>query len=236
MPEEINRVLTDHLADQLFAPTETAAANLKREGIREGSIHLVGDVMYDVSIAFGEIAQRRSEIVSRLDLLVGRFALATIHRAENTDNPRRLRDILSALGAVGRELQVVLPLHPRTRDRLGGEVERLVGGSRVTVIDPVGYLDMIQLERNARVILTDSGGVQKEAYFFGVPCVTLRTETEWVELLASGWNVLWPPTADATTLLEIIRSFEVMPPAGRPPLYGDGTAAEAIAVLLADAG
>ena len=235
MPEEINRVLTDHLAEQLFAPTETAVANLRREGIREDRIRLVGDVMYDVSRSFGEIAERRSRIVSRLGVAVERFALATIHRAENTDDPTRLRDILRALDAVGRELEVVFPLHPRTRDRLGGEMERLVDRSRVRVIDPVGYLDMIQLEKNARVILTDSGGVQKEAYFFGVPCVTLRAETEWVELLASGWNVLWPPTADATTLLEIIRSFKAMPPSERPSLFGNGTAAEAIAVHLADA-
>ncbi|MEJ5336111.1 MAG: UDP-N-acetylglucosamine 2-epimerase (non-hydrolyzing) [Thermus sp.] len=190
MPEEINRVLTDHISDLLFAPTETAVQNLLREGISPDRIHLVGDVMYDAALYYGEKAEKHSQILKRLGLVPKGYILATVHRAENTDDPNRLRVILEALAEVHREVPVVLPVHPRTRKRV--EEFGLSGflGYLLT-IDPVGYLDMVMLEKNAWRIATDSGGVQKEAFFYKVPCVTLRKETEWVELVELGWNRLW---------------------------------------------
>jgi UDP-GlcNAc3NAcA epimerase len=186
MPEEINRLLTDHMSDLLFCPTETAVDNLSREGITKG-VHLVGDVMYD-SVRFNlRLAEAGSQIVQELQLPPSGYALATVHRAENTDNPERLSAIFQALDLIAAELPVVMPLHPRTRRQL-----EMTGRSpaRVRLIAPASYLDMLLLEKNARVILTDSGGVQKEARWLCVPCVTLRNETEWVETVQSGWNVL----------------------------------------------
>ncbi len=187
MPEEINRVLTDHVSDLLFCPTRTAVENLRREGITEG-VYLVGDVMYDAALQYLELAEKKSCILEHLGLEPRGYALATVHRAENADNPERLQAIFAGLEAVARAgLPVILPLHPRTRK----QAEALgLRPNSIRVLEPVSYLDMLVLEKNARVILTDSGGVQKEAFFFRVPCVTLREETEWVETLASGWNVL----------------------------------------------
>jgi UDP-N-acetylglucosamine 2-epimerase len=187
MPEEINRVLTDHLSHLLFCPTQTAVENLRREGIEKG-LHLVGDVMYDAVLLYLDLAEKKSEIMERLGLKPKSYALVTVHRAENTDQPERLRAIFDGLERVAEEgLSVILPLHPRTRKQLNA---LSIHPKEVQVLDPVSYLDMLVLEKNARVILSDSGGVQKETFFFRVPCVTLREETEWVETVETGWT-LW---------------------------------------------
>ncbi|HID31669.1 MAG TPA: UDP-N-acetylglucosamine 2-epimerase (non-hydrolyzing), partial [Desulfobacterales bacterium] len=189
MPEEHNRVVTDHCSDLLFCPTRTAVDNLAREGITHG-VHLVGDTMYDAVKEFSEIACRRSTILQQLGLKSKCYLLATIHRPYNTDVPRNLHNILTAFVEVDEP--IVFPVHPRTRQRIieFGLGEPQSENSNLQFIDPVGYLDMLVLEQHARLILTDSGGIQKEAYFFGVPCVTLRPETEWVETVEAGWNVV----------------------------------------------
>ncbi|MGI6649730.1 MAG: non-hydrolyzing UDP-N-acetylglucosamine 2-epimerase [Bacillota bacterium] len=194
MPEEINRVLTDHIADILFAPTKAAVDNLKREGIGEEKIHLVGDVMYDAALYYGKRAQELSQILDQYQLQPGKYILTTIHRAENTDDPVRLKAIFEGLVQVAKEIPVVLPLHPRTRAALIRDGLHEMAINSLIVIPPVGYLDMVMLEKNARLIATDSGGVQKEAYFYRVPCVTLREETEWIELVETGWNYLLEPS------------------------------------------
>ena len=190
MPEEINRVLTDHIADMLFAPTQTAVDNLKNEGISEDKIFLVGDVMYDAALYYGGRVEEKSNVLEQYHLQPQQYILTTIHRAENTDDPVRLRAIFEGLSQVAEEIPIVLPLHPRTRTALirEGLYEMVI--QSLVVIPPVGYLDMVMLEKNARLVVTDSGGVQKEAYFYRVPCVTLREETEWVELLHEGCNIL----------------------------------------------
>src|SRR5688572_5807600 len=188
MPEEINRVMTDHLSALLFCPTETAVENLKGEGLIKG-VHLVGDVMYDALLDGVEIAKRTSRILDRLKLRPHRFILATVHRAENTDQPERLEGLVTALIGLARAGHtVVFPVHPRTQKQLAMHSYQLPDG--VVQIDPVPYLDMILLESMARVILTDSGGIQKEAYWLQTPCLTLRDETEWKETVESGWNHL----------------------------------------------
>lgn len=227
MPEEINRVLTDHVSDLLFAPTATAVENLRHEGIDRRQIARVGDVMYDAALFYGGKAARESAILDRFALVPGAYVLATIHRAENTDNARRLDAIFGALKKLSRGAAVVVPIHPRTRKalkRLGWH-----GRAGVQLIEPVGYLDMVMLEKHARMIATDSGGVQKEAFFYRVPCATLRTETEWVELVTAGWNTLISPTSSERMyrqLRKILENFR--PPRGTRRLYGDGHAAEAI--------
>lgn len=223
MPEEINRVLTDHAADLLLCPSETAVANLAREGITRG-VALVGDVMADALAQAARMAEGRSDALERLGLKQGGFLLVTVHRAENTDDPIRLRGILAALDALGEPL--VFPVHPRTRrvlDALGYNPPR-----HIVLTEPVGYLDMVRLEQAARAILTDSGGVQKEAYWLGVPCVTLRDETEWVETVAAGWNTL--AGADSARIVAAVH--HLAPPTARPPLYGDGQAAERVVAAL----
>lgn len=212
MPEEVNRVLTDHVSDLLFCPTEAAVANLRREGFTNilNSGHLLpldyaprtmdngpvvantGDVMYDAVLLYSELAQQKTDILPRLGLAPGGYALATVHRAENTDDPERLHAIFTGLANIARGgLPVIVPLHPRTRRSLSfAPSTPYPSNSRLRLIDPVSYLDMLILEKNAKVILTDSGGVQKEAFFFQVPCVTLREETEWVETVEAGWNTL----------------------------------------------
>jgi len=229
MPEEINRVLTDHLSTLLFCPTQTAVDNLAREGVLKG-VELVGDVMYDAALYYAAKAEAHSSIMDRLGLCSKGYMLATLHRAENTDDPFRLRAIVEGLGAVAQHMPVVIPLHPRTRAAL--EREGLL--ARVTetcqLIQPLGYLDMVLLEKNARLIATDSGGVQKEAYFYGVPCMTLREETEWVETVEAGWNVL--VGADSERIASVALSFAT-PPA-RPALYGDGSAAKRCVAILAN--
>lgn len=189
MPEECNRRIADHLSALLFAPTKTAVENLSREGITEG-VHEVGDVMREAAMLHSKIAEADSTILERLFLAREGYSLATIHRAENTDDPVRLRDILEGLLEIGKQEQIVWPVHPRTRKQLLSFKEQNLPLARLLMIDPVPYRDMLILEKSANVILTDSGGVQKEAMWFGVPCVTLRDETEWVETLKTGRNEL----------------------------------------------
>jgi len=193
MPEEINRVLTDHLSEYLFVPNQSAADNLNSEGIHHG-IFQVGDVMYEAAMEFAKRAEVKSTVLQQLRLKPGEYSLATVHRAENTDNEERLENIFAALSEISKELPVVWPLHPRTRGRftsLQHEHARNGNGSNgLLFVDPVSYLDMLQLEMSARVVLTDSGGVQKEAFWFQVPCVTLRNETEWPETMREGRNQL----------------------------------------------
>jgi len=189
MPEEINRVVTDHVSSLLFCPTKTAIDNLAQEGVTKG-VRLVGDVMYDALSRNLLQATKRSSILERLRLVSKEYFLATIHRAENTDNPEHLTAIVEALVELASShKQVVLPLHPRTRKMLPPDVP-LLNCPGLCIIEPVSYIDMLALENSARAILTDSGGVQKEAFWLSVPCVTLREETEWVETVESGWNFL----------------------------------------------
>ena len=233
MPEEINRVVADHVSDLLLAPTRAAVANLRSEGIAPAKIVRTGDVMYDAALYYAAKAQRESAILAKLALPERGYALATVHRAENTDDPRRLRAIFDALHRLSREVWVVVPMHPRTRKALARSGWRAAGGLRL--IDPVGYLDMVMLERHARLIATDSGGVQKEAYFYRVPCATLRTETEWVELVEAGWNRLVPPFSAAAvyrSLRRVLMFFR--PPRTATRLYGNGDASERIARTLRD--
>lgn len=187
MPEEINRLLTDHASNMLLCPTRTSVANLAAEGIT-ANVHLIGDVMYDATLRATSRADTESTILDDLRLRPGQYALATLHRAENTDNSDRLRRLLDWLADRGREQPVVMPTHPRTRrimDKLGLQPKNILFTA------PVGYLDMTRLTHNAAAIFTNSGGLQKEAYFHRVPCVTLRDETEWVETIEAGWNRLW---------------------------------------------
>ncbi|MET3134750.1 UDP-GlcNAc3NAcA epimerase [Oxalobacteraceae bacterium GrIS 1.11] len=236
MPEEINRILTDRVSQWLFTPTQTAVANLVREGVDAGKIVAVGDVMFDVALHQGSQASAEGGILGKLgaqfDMKPGAYCLATVHRAENTEDPTRLAAIVEAFAEFAQELPVVWPLHPRTRGVLAkqGKLEALA--QRVVLIDPVGYLDMVQLEKHAALIATDSGGVQKEAFFYGVPCVTLRDETEWVELLEAGWNRLAPPT-DAPSILTALRASLGTKGAEVTP-YGAGDAACRIVQRLMD--
>jgi UDP-N-acetylglucosamine 2-epimerase len=224
MPEEHNRILTDHMADRLFCPTQTAVDHLRSEGITAG-VHLVGDTMYDAVRQFSAMAQERSTILARLGLAPKGYLLATIHRPYNTDVPENLAGILAAFAEIAEP--VIFPVHPRTRKKIG-DLGRQVGADNPRMIEPVGYLDMLALQQNARLILTDSGGIQKEAYWQGVPCVTLRTETEWVETVAAGWNVV--VGADGARIVQAVQTFT--PPAARPLAYGDGCAAAHIERLL----
>jgi UDP-GlcNAc3NAcA epimerase len=231
MPEEVNRVLTDHVSRWLFCPTRAAVDNLKREGIADDRVRLVGDVMYDVALA----ARDAGRTVDHWGVEPGNYVLATIHRAENTDDPARLAAIFGGLTEVARRVPVVLPLHPRTRAVL--KREGATGpAAGVHLTDPVGYLDMASLERHARLVVTDSGGVQKEAFFHRVPCVTLRDETEWVELVELGWNWLVPPTSPAAVRDGVLAALENRDRRDPPPeLYGGGQAAGRIVTALTGA-
>lgn len=223
MPEEINRVLTDHVSALLFAPTKLAHQNLRMEGISESKIHTVGDVMYDAALYYRERA-RKPKWVDDFGIISNDFILCTIHRAENTENYERMQGILGGLANV--KSQVVLPLHPRTRKTLRQMNLKL--SSNVCVVDPVGYLEMVWLESNCKVIATDSGGVQKEAYFHRKPCVTLRDETEWVELVEYGFNVL--VGADACKITAALNNAKLV--TCEHLLYGDGNSSALIAHML----
>lgn len=223
MPEEINRVLTDHVADLLFCPSRTAVGHLAAEGIRTG-VHRVGDVMYEALMHAVRLAERNSRALERLQLAPGAYALATIHRAENTDDPARLGRLVAALQEVARTLPVVFPVHPRTRRRLPD----LVPGRGLHLVDPLGYLDMARLETRAALILTDSGGIQKEAYWLRVPCITLREETEWVETVQQGWNVL--AGADPEQIVRCARAAQ-RPEAGTDAYEGAGSVQRLVTVL-----
>ena len=225
MPEEINRVVADHVSTLLFCPTNVAVQNLAREGVTKG-VHQVGDVMYDSVLFNAKLAEQSSTIMQRLDLAKKSYHLATIHRAENTDNLEHIHSILSAFGQI--DLPVILPLHPRARKALGKELAKII--ANVRVIEPVSYLDMLMLEKNDRLILTDSGGVQKEAYWFEVLCITLRNETEWVETVESGWNVL--AGAERQRILDAVKKSENKPAGQHQALYGNGRSAEKICEIL----
>ncbi len=227
MPEELNRVLADHASDLHLCSTETAVANLERESV-PGETHLVGDVMADVSLHFGPIARERSNALAEYELEPGTYVLATAHRAGNVDDRGRLERLVELLEALPETC--VLPLHPRTAARLDefGLRRRLEAAGHLRLLPPLGYLDFMRLAMDARAVLTDSGGVQKEAYLLGVPCVTLRETTEWVETVAAGWNVL--VGLDTAAALAALR--EGPPPAERPELYGGGRAAERIVAVI----
>ncbi len=225
MPEEINRVVADHLSTLLFCPSQPAARQLEAEGITSG-VHVVGDVMLEALLAAVKRARQTSQILGGLALTPRRYLLATLHRAENTDDPARLLAILSALDSL--EEPVVLPLHPRTAKALQHAGYQPAQASCLKIIEPIGYLDMAHLEENARLILTDSGGVQKEAYWLSVPCLTLRSETEWTETVELGWNTL--VGADPVRILAGVK--HQAHPVHHPDLFGDGKAAERIVSLI----
>lgn len=223
MPEEQNRILTDHISDLLLVPTEDAIKNLTNEGIKKG-IHNVGDVMYDAVLMFKEIAKSKSGLLKELDVNSGEYILTTIHRAENTNDINRLRNMIEALNESGEK--IILPLHPRTKKFIEGY--GLNFNENIKVIDPIGYLEMLMLEENSKMIVTDSGGVQKEAYFMGKPCITMRDETEWVETVACGWNVV--VGTDKSKILDNIRNFK--PTRIQQAIFGDGNAAQNILNII----
>ena len=256
MPEELNRILTDHLSTSLFCPTAQAVKNLSKEGIKDGKTILVkkvGDVMYDSVLYYSELAGKRSTILKDLNLVsqkselrhaprrvhgspvphmvqgavrIPNYYLATLHRAENTDNPKPLKSILSALNEIAKDVPVILPLHPRTKKMI--KANRFFSEAQgIKLTDPVPYLDMLKLEKHAKAILTDSGGVQKEAYWFGVPCFTLRDETEWIETVRSGWNVL-VGRGEKRIIEEVKRNERRKKPPKKKWIFGDGKASEKI--------
>jgi UDP-GlcNAc3NAcA epimerase len=227
MPEEINRLVADRLADAHFCVSQGAVTRLAAEGISD-SVYWVGDVMLDAFLQNWPMASRKSDILTRLDLTPGAYALVTIHRAANTDDLVRLRNIVEALNRVPEP--IIFPAHPRTRKALTEMGAPLA--EHVRMIEPVGYFDMMKLEESARLIATDSGGVQREAYFLGVPCLTLREETEWVETIEAGWNKL----VGAEPLRIIDAWFSFTPPPARPPIFGDGTAGQRIVQVLSQQG
>jgi UDP-N-acetylglucosamine 2-epimerase len=227
MPEEINRLVSDCVSDLHLCASRAAMERLAAEGITN-SVYWVGDVMLDAMLQNRPIAQRESTVLSRLALRPGHFTLVTVHRAANTDNPQRLKQIMAALNQV--EEPIVFPVHPRTRqvmERLSIEL-----APHVLLIEPVGYFDMMMLEDNARLIATDSGGVQREAYFLGTPCITLRDETEWIETVQAGWNKL--VGAEIEQIVDAWFSFA--PPAERLPIFGEGRAGEQIAQIITESG
>jgi len=231
MPEEINRIVTDNISDVLYAPTREAVANLAAAGVPDVRVVLSGDVMYDVCLMAREIAGQEDAILQRLEIANDGYYLATIHRAENTDDGAVLARLVDVLSRVADKIPVVLPLHPRTQAALAREGLADEFASALHLVEPLGYFDFVRLEMGARAIATDSGGVQKEAYFHGRPCFTLRTETEWVELIELGWNRLVPPgeVEDMVQTLLDLTGFEMRE--GTP--YGDGRAAERIVLDLA---
>lgn len=225
MPEEINRIVTDRLSDMLFCPTPNAVQLLKDEGLSE-NVHLTGDIMYDASLMFSEIAEKQSDVISRLNLEPKSFYLATVHRAENTDDPATLASIFDGLAFADR--LVILPAHPRLRVKIREHgIENLSG--QIRLIDPVSFLDMILLEKHAAMILTDSGGVQKEAYFYKTPCITLRNETEWIETLEQSCNVL--TGTDPVKIKDAMKRTVSGSSFGHP--YGNGQAGDKIIDLIA---
>jgi UDP-GlcNAc3NAcA epimerase len=233
MPEEINRVLTDHLCDLFFVPSDEAKSNLASEGITD-RVHVVGDVMVDVMRATLPLAERRSQILQEVGVLPKQYALVTLHRASNTDDSKCFASILSGLKAIAQKIPLVFPVHPRTKPLLLAAFDSdLSLGKKegILFIEPVGYLDMVKLEAHARVILTDSGGVQKEACWVGTPCITLRAETEWTETLVHGFNLL--AGSDTSRIQEAFNAMydlEIEP----GELYGDGNAAKRIVKIIAD--
>jgi|SRR5579863_685987 len=230
MPEEINRIVADRLATVLFTATKAAVDHLASEGLSD-RVHVVGDVMLDCVRIYGEKSRRTGDILTRLGLADRQYLLATIHRAENTNDTQRLVEIFAGLSRAAENLPVVLPIHPRTALVVRNHVPESAL-KKISIIEPTGFLDMMGLEAGARVIATDSGGVQKEAYFHGIPCVTIREETEWVETVGSGWNVLSSANADAI-LANVRKMADFDRTTPRPSFYGDGHAADKIVASLA---
>jgi len=241
MPEEVNRVITDHLSTILFCPTETAVNNLKKEGLAnildsvnpvspDSPIILnVGDVMYDSVLFYSDKAENRLDILKELEVKPQKYGLVTIHRAENTDNSKRLSNILEALGVVSKDLLIIWPMHPRNK-KFVNQLNFSIDDNRFKVIDPVGYLDFLLLEKNAKMIFTDSGGIQKEAYFFQIPCITLRNETEWVETIESGFNVL--TGSNRAKIIDAYYHGMEQEPFIKKRLFGDGHASDKIVEVL----
>jgi UDP-GlcNAc3NAcA epimerase len=230
MPEEINRILTDRISHWLFTPTTAATENLRSEGVPPKNIFEVGDVMYDVALKHGSKVKAEERVLKRLGITPKGYILATVHRAENTDHPSRLRVIVEALQRVAQSLPVIWPLHPRTRQILEKSGYLPMAVANLHLIEPVGYLDMVQLEKFASVIATDSGGVQKEAFFHGVPSVTLRDETEWVELVQAGWNRLALLENPDRLAKDILGAKGLL---GHPKLlYGNGSTSDKIVAAL----
>ena len=239
MPEEINRIVCDHCSTLLFSPTLAGYENLKHEGfpmnnagpytIDNPKVYHCGDIMYDNSLYFSTLSAEKTDIIQRLGLSGKPFVLSTIHRDSNTDQPQRLTAIFESIIEVSKEVTVVLPLHPRTAKLLKTNLsaenqERLFNSENIKLIPPVSFLEMIELERNAMLIMTDSGGVQKESYFFKKPCIILRPETEWVEIVKTGSAVL--ADADKQRILESWKQFKTTPPTDFPEIFGNGKAAE----------
>ena len=223
MPEEQNRILTDHISDLLFTPTLTAVNNLRNENITKG-VHNTGDVMYDAINLFKERAKEVSTIIEKLNLTQDSYILSTIHRAENTNSIERLTSIINALSNFGKK--IILPLHPRTKKFI--EEYNIHVGDNIEIIDPVGYLDMISLQENSKKIVTDSGGVQKEAYFLKKPCITMRDETEWVETVENGWNVI--VGSDCNKIVDALENFN---PTGTPAsAFGNGDTSSIITDII----
>ena len=223
MPEEQNRILTDHISKYLFVPTTSAVKNLSSEGINKG-VYNVGDVMYDATLNFSKISKEKSVIMQKFNLYNEEFILATIHRAENTNDINRLRNIIEALNESNKK--IILPLHPRTKKYM--DDYGLTFNNNINIIDPVGYLDMISLEMHCKKIVTDSGGVQKEAFFMNKPCITMRDETEWVETVENGWNIV--VGTDKAKILDGIINF--VPNRVKQDIFGDGHAAEKILKII----
>jgi UDP-GlcNAc3NAcA epimerase len=227
MPEEVNRIVADRLSSLLLCPTEEAVINLSKEGLTKG-VHLVGDVMYDVSLHFADIASQRMDILEAHGVVPKKYVLATCHRAENTDDPKNLAGIVYGLAGIAKARPVIFPIHPRTRAKIQeyGLLDALAG---VSMIEPVSYLEMVVLEKNAEVIVTDSGGVQKEAFFYHVPCVTTREETEWVETVSAGWNTL--VGSSSAKMIHAVEEHSRWKKSDVQP-YGNGDAAERIIDVL----
>ncbi len=221
MPEEINRILTDRISKVLFCPTEAAIKNLNNEGFAQHGIDILncGDVMEDSALLFNEIAQKKSDILNQLNLESGNYVLATIHRAENTDDDQKLIELFKSLDVINLQCPIILPLHPRT----AAKIKQLGIETKVRVIEPIGYLDMTILTSNARLIMTDSGGLQKEAFFFNKYCITLREETEWVELVENGYNKL--AGCDPNKIVQAFEDLKVKKFVKNHNFYGGGTAA-----------
>jgi len=226
MPEEINRILTDRISNALFCPTDTAVSNLMREGFDIMPIQIIknGDVMQDAAMYYADKAQLKSDIIRKAGL--NKFVLATIHRQENTDNPENLKNIIEGLNAIHKEIPVVVPMHPRTRNILAQNYQL----PDFTIIDPVGYFDMIMLLKSCEMVITDSGGVQKEAFFFAKHCITLREQTEWVELVDKGFNLL--VGSDIDKLRDAFDFFRNKQSDFSIDLYGNGKAAEMAAAEI----
>jgi len=230
MPEEINRVLTDHISNLLFCPTRNSVESLRKEGIERG-VHNTGDVMFDAFLAYCGKALRQSKILSQYGLLPGNYSLATVHRQENTDDRARLTSIFKAFRKIAqKECPIIIPLHPRTLKAIKEERLNLSRNSHIRLIPPLHYIDMLALLSQARIVLTDSGGLQKEAFFTRVPCVTLRNETEWVETVQAGWNRL--SGAQPETIIQAFHAAKTPDSPSPYRLFGDGKASEHIIDLL----